>query len=95
MNLSIGSCRPPEDTEQILKANSYLESRVYHFIIGYMNITIIDLDVKSHFDRVTEFTTIEELKVDPRKLLKDSEELYPPYAMPIVSAGLIFFLPLR
>lgn len=96
MNLPTSMFKPPEGTEQITKNElSYLESRVYHFIIGYMKKTVLDPNIKNHFDRVTEFNTIEELESNPRKLLKDLEKLCSKIPMRTLYAGFNFSLPLR
>ena len=96
MNLPTSLFKLSADTERIFKSELlYLESRMYHSIIGYMNKTIIDPNIKSHFDRVTEFTTIEGLEGNPRKLLKNLEQLCSANPMRTLYAGLIFSLPPR
>ena len=96
MNIPTGSSKPPEETEQILKTELlYLESRVYQYIIRYVNKTILDPNIKSHLDPVTEFTTIEELEGNPRKPLKNLQQLCSTNPMRTPYAGLTFSLPLR
>lgn len=95
-NHPTGSFRPFKSTQQISRREHlYLDSRAYHFIVAYINKTILDPNIKSHFDLVTKFTTIEKLEGYPRKRLKNLEQLCSANPMCTLYAGLTFFLPLR